>query len=541
MHHKVFSSFYWFLLVSSCLFLFSDLSMHKLRVGSLNINGGRDRHKRALVSEVASQKGIDVLFLQETHTNQVDEVEWGLWWEGTYALSHGSTSSAGVAIMFRASAKAVILSTVEVVKGRLLIVKAEIKGVVLCFINLYGPNQGSERVGIFNLLNNELQNYHQEQLIFGGDFNCTLDFTVDRTSEEPHPQSARSLRNIIMQMDLLDAWRVKHPQARQYTWVRVSNNRVSAARLDRIYISKNLSSRLVQSGISPVGFTDHHLVSVDLIISPGERVKSYWFFNNKLLQDVHFCQSFEYFWQQWQIKKAEFSSLRVWWEVGKAQIRVFCQQYTSHSTAKVKAAVQDLEVTIKNIEEGLQRDSDPTMGNLLREKKLELSSFLQERVKGALVRARFLQLKDMDAPTSFFFNLERSVAQRKQMTCLKLPGGRVTTNPGEMRSHAMNFYADLFRAEPCSMECREDLLEGLPQLSSAEKASLDRELSLEELTDAVNQMSSGRAPGIDGLSTDFFKRFWIIIGPDLHAVFLECIKAGALPVSCKIAVLFPAA
>ncbi len=151
----------------------------------------------------------------------------------------------------------------------------------------------------------------------------------------------------------------------------------------------------------------------------------------------------------------------------------------------------------------------------------------------ALVRSRFLQLKEMDAPTSFFFNVEKSVAQRKQMTCLKLPEGRVTTNPGEMRSCAMDFYTDLFRAEQCSMECHEELLGGLPQLSLEEKAALDCELTLEELTVAVNQLASGWAPGIDGLSADFFKRFWKILGPELHAVLLECFRAGSLPVSCQ--------
>ncbi len=158
-------------------------------------------------------------------------------------------------------------------------------------------------------------------------------------------------------------------------------------------------------------------------------------------------------------------------------------------------------------------------------------------MKGALVRSRFLQLKDMDALTSFFFNLERSVAQRKQMTCLKLQGGRVTTSPGEMRSHAMDFHAELFRAEQCSMECREELLEGLPQLSLEEKAALDCELTLEKLTVAVNRLASGRAPGIDGLSADFFKHFWSILGPDFHAVLLECFRTGSLPVSCQRAVL----
>ena len=123
------------------------------------------------------------------------------------------------------------------------------------------------------------------------------------------------------------------------------------------------------------------------------------------------------------------------------------------------------------------------------------------------------------------------------MTCLQLPGGRVTTSPGEMRSHAMVFYADLFGAQQCSMQSREELLEGLPQLSLDEKAALDCELTLEELKAAVNQMATGKAPGIDGLSTDFYKHFWNTIGPDLHEVFMEGSRIGFLPVSCQRAAL----
>ncbi|KAJ3605708.1 hypothetical protein NHX12_027752 [Muraenolepis orangiensis] len=169
---------------------------------------------------------------------------------------------------------------------------------------------------------------------------------------------------------------------------------------------------------------------------------------------------------------------------------------------------------------------------MLQKKRLELSSFLQERVKGALVRCHFLEIKEMDAPTPFFFKLERSVAQRKQMSCLKLPGGRVTSSPGEMRNHAMDFYTNLFGGEQCSIEGREEILEG-PQLSPEEKAALDLELTLEELTGAVNQMASGRAPGIDGFSREFLKHFWGIFGADLHGVFSECFRTGSLPASCR--------
>ncbi|KAJ3599425.1 hypothetical protein NHX12_033388 [Muraenolepis orangiensis] len=131
----------------------------------------------------------------------------------------------------------------------------------------------------------------------------------------------------------------------------------------------------------------------------------------------------------------------------------------------------------------------------------------------------------------------RSVAQRKQMSCLKLPGGRVTSSPEEMRDHAMDFSTDLFGGEQCSIEGREEILEGLPQLSPEEKAALDLELTLEELTGAVNQMASGQAPGIDGLSGEFLKHFWGILGADLRGVFSECFRTGSLPVSCRRAVL----
>uniref|UniRef100_A0A3Q3FCW5 Synaptic vesicle glycoprotein 2C-like n=1 Tax=Labrus bergylta TaxID=56723 RepID=A0A3Q3FCW5_9LABR len=334
--------------------------MRSLKIGSLNINGGRDRQKRGLISEISTQKNIDILFLQETHTTPSDETDWGLWWEGSNYLSHGTNFSAGVAILFRASANVKIVSCAEIVKGRLLIVRAEIEDTVFCFTNIYAPNNGAERVAFYTRLQKELLIYNQDQIILGGDFNCTLDFTVDRIGEEPHPHSSQTLNTVISHLDLLDTFRVKHPQSRQYTWVRVNSNRVCAARLDRVYISRTLNPRLIHCNILPVGFTDHHFVSVELIISPGERAKSFWHFNNKLLLDNVFCKNFGCFWDQWQLRKVEFDSLKLWWEVGKAQIRVFCQQYTSHSSARLKTVIKNLEDNIKNLEEGLNGSVDPT-------------------------------------------------------------------------------------------------------------------------------------------------------------------------------------
>lgn len=70
---------------------------------------------------------------------------------------------------------------------------------------------------------------------------------------------------------------------------------------------------------------------------------------------------------------------------------------------------------------------------------------MQESVTGAIVRSCFL-IKDMYAPSSSSV-WRRLFARRKLMTYLKLPGGRVTTDPNEMRTRAVSFYSSLFGGE----------------------------------------------------------------------------------------------
>ncbi len=149
-----------------------------------------------------------------------------------------------------------------------------------------------------------------------------------------------------------------------------------------------------------------------------------------------------------------------------------------------------------------------------------------------------MSLAEMDAPTTIVFNLEYKVAQQKQMPHLKLPDGRITYKTIEMRNHAVDFYSNLYAAENCENdEWMTRLLQGLPQLDCDSKTVLDASITFKEITAAVGQLSSGRSPGIDGLTADFYKKFWNCIGHDFFDVLCESIRDGVLPTTCQYAVL----
>ena len=97
--------------------------------------------------------------------------------------------------------------------------------------------------------------------------------TAPQTSHWTGQERSRTLARLEAELTVVDVWRVKHPHARQYTWVKVVDGLIFAARLDRFYMSHCFSNRLLSSHIYPVGFTDHHspLISMSPLSSMFNR------------------------------------------------------------------------------------------------------------------------------------------------------------------------------------------------------------------------------------------------------------------------------
>ena len=70
-----------------------------LTVSSINANGWRDNLKREILFDYIVRSKINIVCMQETHSECEDERFWRRQWQGEIHFSHGSRNSKGVAIL----------------------------------------------------------------------------------------------------------------------------------------------------------------------------------------------------------------------------------------------------------------------------------------------------------------------------------------------------------------------------------------------------------------------------------------------------------
>uniref|UniRef100_A0AAQ4RMD0 Reverse transcriptase domain-containing protein n=1 Tax=Gasterosteus aculeatus aculeatus TaxID=481459 RepID=A0AAQ4RMD0_GASAC len=373
---------------------------------------------------------------------------------------------------------------------------------------------------------------------WGGDFNCTENDLKDRNHAEPHPASQRVLRQLVQSYGLVDVWRRMHADCRQYTWSLFKEGRISSARLDRFYVFKQHFNIFKMCSIVPAVFTDHSLLLCNVFIGNVLPRSAYWHFNSVLTCDQNFREVFVYFWGVFRLRKSEFSSLKQWWDHGKIEIGLLCQQHTFNVTRDIARSMKDLETEIVELEHLSESTGDRGHFEVLKGKKMALADLFNVKVQGALVRSRFQTITEMDTPSSFFFGLEKKSGQGRVIHSLLGDVGQPVVEPCQIRRRAVAFFSSLYTSEYGEEEAlMEELCSELPQVQEETNAMLDRPISPGELRAALMGMQGGRAPGIDGLSAEFYKAFWDILADDILEVLNDSLASGSMPMSCRRAVI----
>ena len=147
-------------------------------------------------------------------------------------------------------------------------------------------------------------------------------------------------------------------------------------------------------------------------------------------------------------------------------------------------------------------------------------------------------------PLSIFLNLEKknSINNTIRKICINNGGNNETecVDDEAILNHVKTFYEQLFdrKSSKTYSDCT-NFLNGIttPLISSEEKSMCDKELCLQDLSDSLNSMTSGKSPGNDGLTIEFYKHFWTHIKDPLLNSALYSKSHGSLSVSQKQAII----
>ena len=100
--------------------------------------------------------------------------------------------------------------------------------------------------------------------------------------------------------------------------------------------------------------------------------------------------------------------------------------------------------------------------------------------------------------------------------------GKITSNTDQTIKACEEFYGNLYHQESSDEEIAQEFQTDLPQISQNNKLICDENFSETELKKTVDSLKNNITPGLDGLPTEFYKKFWYLI----RTTFTELINTN---------------
>ena len=410
--------------------------------------------------------------------------------------------------------------------SRIVSILIRSNGVDVNLVNIYAPTNLVER----KLFSDSLHEFFipSAAIIIGGDFNCYDNVLDNFGGNISIHKEYESLKNDFA---LVDVWRNLHPGSREFTWFNSSFS--SGSRLDKFLVSRELLSPVVECNISPRPISDHDFVSLVFDIPTGvKRGPGVWTFNNSLLKDKDFCTTIEKFIDCHLRFLPSFASLQDWWEFLKLSIKEESIAFSHNKQRRLRKQQVSLTNKLIRLRQRLV-DGDDTVSILISDTESQLKARWVKEIEGIMIRSR-AQWLEGKRPSCYFFNFQRIKAQKSHISSVYDLNGTEVSSQEEIEKAHVDFYSCLFSKEPVGVALQDDLLSSLQcELSSDQASSCEGQMTLDEMTFALKKMNSNKASGPDGLSVEFYVKFWDRLGPYLCRVLYAYYHAGEMCESMK--------
>ena len=518
-----------------------DFTFQHLKIASLNIQGLRDSRKRASVFRSVKREHIDIIALQETYLMEKDLNMLKNEWEGTIHLSEGTVRSKGTVTLFSKDIDASIIQEVFTSSGRLVISSLEVGGDMLFIVNSYAPTDDRSKIDFYHQLNSvikqNINNEYLDNIIMMGDFNCTLNNRLDIISGNYHNENTiKHFQHNIEDLNLEDCWRLFNPNIKEHTWKR----RKIARRLDYLFASNSLLPFIKSCNIRSLGFSDHRAVIGDLEFYTFIRGRGSFKMNVSILEENDFSRLIENTITN-TLKEYDKYTPDLRFEMLKVRIREAAQHYSIKKSKLRNDIEKKLQNQLNNIETELANDPNNEELNKSYEKvKSQYESIQMEKTKAARIRARIKWMEQGEKNTKFFMSLEKSRSTANTIFKVKLENGSTSVQEGEITEAIANFFEKLYKDEQKFKNSKfKEFIRGLNinKLTHEQKIECEKQLTEDEIYDALKGMNSGSAPGLDGLPVELYRKFWVLLKGPLLEYYNYSFSIGTLSESTQVGLI----
>ena len=514
----------------------------KLSLNSFNCRGLGNSIKRRSIFQWLKTYHHGITLLQETHSTESSENSWRREWGGDIVFSHGSSSARGVAILFPKGLDYSLNTSVIDLNGRFILLDIKTDDWELLLCNVYFPTKDkqTEQLDFINYITNQLIEFSDKNIILGGDFNLCLDSSLDKFGgDQIKNTNVQHIETLCEDYNLNDIWRTLNPDTKRFTWRAHTRGGFIQSRLDYWLVSIHMLYDLHKTDIKPSIKSDHSIITLSFNIqNTQQRGKGFWKFNNSLLKDKLYLDKINKCINDCKLKYANLDNKALKWDTIKCEIRSVTISYSSFKAKEIRAQENILKIRL----EKLQKHID--LGNLnqltdYNTTKKALDDIYSEKSKGIMIRSR-AELIDCDEKCSkYFLNLEKRNYKVKYIKHLIDDIGNDVTEPTDILKTEERYYKKLYSKVDTTHKNTPDnfFTHNLKQLDQVDKDKCDLELSVEELGKNLKMLPNNKSPGCDGLTSEFYKIFWLYIKDLIFDSFLYSFESGLMSIDQRRAIL----
>ena len=293
-----------------------------------------------------------------------------------------------------------------------------------------------------------LVSYHKnsDNNVIVGDFNF-VENDLDRTNRTRSGKNqmgvtlSKTWQDFTEKLGISDPFRTRNPNRRTYSYIHTKDN--SKSRIDRVYVNDESCNEILLYKHTPTFFPRAHKIVTFTLKEECERGPGFWKMNISILRD----RAYENLVEQTSndVIALDIDDPIERWLVLKETIKIDTIAYSAKKREIERKIKNMCERHIEILEQNSQLGQDIQLHEEHEFYLSKLNDWHRKQMEGHQTRVKTQPRLEPGEPNiSFYADLEKKEAKKKNITHLMDLAGEVKHDTDSMKNVAIDYYTSLF-------------------------------------------------------------------------------------------------